>query len=70
MKKIIVSEHDITAFLSYCVSWGFNATCINKVYPFQDRTFWQFVFKLNKPLAEIDLINIKNNAPSVELYYL
>lgn len=67
MKKIIVSEHDLKEFLSYCVSWNFNATCINKVFPFQGSP-WKFIFRLNRPLTEIDFKNLKNNAPSMDSY--
>jgi hypothetical protein len=67
MNKIIFSENDLKEFLSYCVSWGYDPVCINKEFPFQGSP-WKFIFRLKKPIKEIDLKNIRYNAPSVKLY--
>ena len=67
MKKVIVAAQDVPQMLSYFVSYGYDATCINKEYQFMDKPM-KFIFRLNKPLEEIDYANIKRNAPSFDLY--
>jgi len=67
MKKVILSEKDLPEFLNYCVSYGYDPTCVNKAHSFQGNPI-KFMFRLKKSLEKIDFIILKRKCPSFDIY--
>ena len=67
MNKVIVSQQDLAYFLSYCISWGYKATAINKQYVFGNEMM-KVIFILDKGIKEEDYAALKSNLISFDLY--
>lgn len=65
MKNIIVNLGEAGEFLSYCVFFQIEATVINKIYKFIDKSE-RLVFKMEKQLLENQFNEIKQVVPSLE----